>query len=66
MIEPGPLLLSVTYDRPMKAGSYSFAGDPALAPEDCGMPEQSEDGRTYSMRCTVSAGRQYEILVQPR
>ena len=45
----------------MQAGSYSFAGDPALAPEDCGMPEQSNDGRTYSMHCTVSPGRPYEI-----
>ena len=60
-IEPGPLLLSVTYDRVMQAGSYSFAGDPALAPEDCGIPEQSNDGCTYSMRCTVSRGREYEI-----
>jgi DNA-binding CsgD family transcriptional regulator len=60
-IKPGTLLLSVTYDRAMQPGSYSFAGNPQLAPENCAKPEQSKDGRTYSMRCTVSAGRQYEM-----
>jgi DNA-binding CsgD family transcriptional regulator len=60
-IKPGPLLLSVTFDRPMQPGSYSFAGDPKMAPENCGNPEQSRDGRTYSMHCTVSPGRTYEI-----
>jgi DNA-binding CsgD family transcriptional regulator len=60
-IEPGPFVLSVTYDRPMQAGSYSFAGPRELAPEGCGTPELSADGRTYSMRCSASPGRNYEM-----
>jgi DNA-binding CsgD family transcriptional regulator len=60
-IAPGAFVLSVTYDQPMQPGSYSFAGPRELAPEACGPAEQSKDGRTYSMRCNASPGRQYEI-----
>jgi hypothetical protein len=60
-IKPGPFVLSVTYDRPMQAGSYSFAGPRELAPESCGKPELSKDQRTYSMRCNASPGRDYEV-----
>ena len=60
-IDPGPFTLSVTYDQAMQPGSYSFAGPRDLAPEACGTPELSKDGRTYSMRCNASPGRAYEI-----
>jgi hypothetical protein len=60
-IDRGPFVVSVTYDRPMQPGSYSFAGPQELAPEACGTPELSTDGRTYSMRCNASAGRMYEL-----
>jgi hypothetical protein len=60
-LKPGPFVVSVTFDRAMQPGSYSFAGPRDLAPEACGTPELSKDGRTYSMRCNASPGRQYEI-----
>lgn len=60
-IKPGPFVLSVTYDRPMQPGSYSFAGPRDLAPEACGAPELSKDRRTYSMHCQASPGREYEV-----
>jgi hypothetical protein len=63
VVRPGPLKLSVTFDRPMQAGSFSFVQkDPATYP-DCGrnMPSQSKDGRTFTLACNVKSGRSYEI-----
>ncbi|TMJ18589.1 MAG: hypothetical protein E6G92_01725 [Alphaproteobacteria bacterium] len=62
-IAPGPFELSVTFDRPMQAGSYSFV---QVAPEsypDCGSsrPAQSRDGRTFTLRCAAVSGRSYEV-----
>jgi hypothetical protein len=63
MVAPGALNLSVTYDRPMRPGNFSFVQkDPATYP-DCGhsLPAQSQDGRTFTMSCTVEPGRSYEV-----
>ena len=63
VVAPGRLNLSVTFDRPMRAGNFSFVQkDPATYP-DCGrnMPVQSADGRTFTLTCTVDPGRSYEV-----
>lgn len=63
VVPAGPLTLTVTFDRPMHAGSYSFVQkDPATYPE-CGdnRPNQSRDGRTFTLHCMVQPGRRYEI-----
>ena len=63
VVAPGPLELSVTFDRPMRPGSFSFVQkDPRTYP-DCGrnMPLQSKDGRTFTLACTLEPGRSYEI-----
>ncbi len=61
-IEPGPFLLSVTFDRPMQAGSFSFVQKSAETWPVCrSLPEQSGDGRTFTLRCTAEAGGDYEV-----
>lgn len=61
-ISPGPFDLTVTFDRPMLKGSYSFV---QISPEtfpDCRPGAQmSSDRRSYTMRCTAAAGRDYEV-----
>lgn len=62
MITPGPLLLSVTFDRPMRAGNFSFVQvSPETFPDCDRKPAQSADRRTFSMRCTARAGVRYEV-----
>lgn len=59
----GPLLLSVTFDRPMRPGNYSFVQiDPRTYPQ-CGdnHPRQSPDGRTFTLRCMVQPHHVYEL-----
>lgn len=62
-VEPGPLMLKVTFDRPMLPGSYSFVQTSAETYPQCGanVPQMSQDRRTFSLRCTIVAGRSYEI-----
>jgi hypothetical protein len=63
VIAPGSLKLSVTFDRAMRQGNFSFVQkDPATYPH-CGrnIPVQSKDGLTFTLECTVEAGRSYEI-----
>lgn len=62
-IRPGPFVLSVTFDRPMRAGNYSFVQVSAETYPDCGgsRPTQSSDGRTFTLRCTARPGRRYEV-----
>ncbi|WP_174284882.1 helix-turn-helix transcriptional regulator [Sphingomonas bacterium] len=61
-IAPGPFLLSVTYDRPMRGGSYSFVQSSADSYPACSnRPTQSADGRTFMMRCTAAPGRTYHV-----
>lgn len=63
VITPGRLKLSVTFDRPMLSGNYSFVRkDVATFPKcDSGVPEQSADGRTFTLSCKVEPGRYYEV-----
>ena len=62
-VAPGPLTLRVTFDRPMRRGSYSFVQTSADTYPDCGAnaPELSRDRRTFTLRCKVGPGRAYEI-----
>jgi hypothetical protein len=63
VIAPGPLKLSVTFDRPMRPGNYSFVQKSTATYPNCGsnVPEQSPDGRTFTLACTVAPGRDYEV-----
>jgi DNA-binding CsgD family transcriptional regulator len=61
-IRPGPLLLSVSYDQPMREGSFSYTRtSPETYPDCATKPDLSRDGRTFTLRCTAVAGRRYEI-----
>ncbi|MEG3091802.1 LuxR C-terminal-related transcriptional regulator [Sphingomonas sp. PB1R3] len=63
VVPAGPLVLTVTFDRPMRPGSYSFVQASGDSYPDCGgaAPVQSQDGRSFSLRCRVEAGRAYEV-----
>jgi hypothetical protein len=63
IVAPGPLILSVTFDRPMRPRSYSFVQRSPETYPDCGSnrPVQSADGRTFTLRCEVQPGRRYEL-----
>jgi DNA-binding CsgD family transcriptional regulator len=62
-IDAGALRLRVTFDRPMRAQSYSFVRKDAATYPECGAnkPEQSPDGRSFTLTCRVQAGSRYEI-----
>ena len=63
VVAPGPLILRVTFDRPMRPGSYSFVQVSGDTYPECGtnLPEMSSDRRTFTLHCTVREGRSYEI-----
>jgi DNA-binding CsgD family transcriptional regulator len=62
VIAPGPFTLSVTFDQPMRAGSYSFVQKAAETYPQCpGRPVLSRDRRTYALQCIAFPGRRYEI-----
>jgi DNA-binding CsgD family transcriptional regulator len=60
VLQPGPLRVSVAFDRPMAPGSYSFvrSGEGAY-PECAGQPQLSADGRTYTVDCAANAPGRY-------
>jgi DNA-binding CsgD family transcriptional regulator len=61
-IAPGPFHLTVTFDRPMTDGSYSYTRTSPETYPDCALPPAlSRDARTFTMRCTAVAGHRYEI-----
>lgn len=62
MIRPGPFVLSVTFDRPMRRDGFSFATGPERRFPNCeGTPSVSPDGRTFALRCTAQPGQRYVI-----
>ncbi len=62
VIPAGPFTLSVTYDQPMRARSFSFVQASRENYPVCdNQPAQSLDGRSFTMRCTADSGRAYEI-----
>ncbi len=62
-IPAGPFTLSVTFDRPMRADSYSFVQVSADSFPQCekAPPQVSADRRRFSLRCTAQAGKRYEV-----
>ncbi|MBO9545531.1 hypothetical protein [Caulobacter sp.] len=60
-IAAGKIQIKVTFDQPMRA-SWSFVmRDPASYPDCAKTPVQSADGRTFTLDCTVEAGKDYWI-----
>ena len=61
-IKPGPYKLTVRFDRPMAPDSFSFVQvDRATYPECSGKPEQSTDGKSYTLNCIARAGKRHEL-----
>lgn len=62
-VPAGPVTISVTFDRPMRAKGYSFVRIDGADYPDCGdaTPVQSADWRTFTLRCRVEAGKRYKI-----
>lgn len=62
VVVPGPFILRVTFDRPMRAGNHSFVQTSAdTYPECSGQPAMTPDRRTFTLRCIVRPGRSYEV-----
>lgn len=62
IIAPGPFDLTVTFDRAMLEGSYSFVQvSPETFPDCTPGATLSADGMSYTMLCTATAGREYEV-----
>ncbi len=61
VVPAGPLALSVTFDQPMQAGWSFVTRDPAAFPACAPKPVQSKDRRSFTLSCTVQAGRRYEV-----
>ncbi len=62
LVAPGALTLSVTFDQPMANGSFSFVQKARDSFPECAFPAQlSHDRRTFTVRCNVEPGRNYEI-----
>jgi methionine-rich copper-binding protein CopC len=62
VVPAGPVTLSVTFDVPMQADSYSFVrADDAAFPDCPGKPRQSADKLTYSWDCTLKPGTAYRV-----
>lgn len=55
VVDPGPLKLTVTFDKPMKAGGWSFVTSGEGAFPDCGKtPVQSADKRSFTLTCDLA------------
>lgn len=62
VVDASSRIISVTFDRPMLPGSFSFCRASAETyPNIEGDPVQSPDGCTYSIPCTLQAGREYAV-----
>ncbi|WP_205685440.1 LuxR C-terminal-related transcriptional regulator [Caulobacter zeae] len=61
VVRAGRLALTVTFDQPMQAGWSFIARDPAAYPDCAPTPTQSLDRRSFTLLCTVEAGRGYEV-----
>jgi DNA-binding CsgD family transcriptional regulator len=61
-IPAGKIVIKVTFDQPMQPKSFSFVmRDRESFPKCAATPNQSADGKTYSLDCTVQAGKTYWI-----
>jgi len=67
VIAPGFFTLSVTFDKPMADGSFSYVQKAHGTFPDCGFPARlSDDKRTFAVRCSVLPSRNYEIWFNSR
>jgi methionine-rich copper-binding protein CopC len=61
-IAPGPFVLRVTFDRPMRTGSYSFVTiDDGSYPDCAKTPRQSADRKTFTLDCAAAPGGVYAV-----
>lgn len=60
-VPAGRLDLTVTFDKPMQAGWSFVMRDPATFPDCDAKPVQSKDRRSFTLTCTLHAGRRYEL-----
>jgi DNA-binding CsgD family transcriptional regulator len=61
-IPAGKIAVKVTFDQPMRASwSFVVARDRASFPNCDAKPVQSKDGRSFTLACTVEAGKDYWI-----
>jgi DNA-binding CsgD family transcriptional regulator len=61
-VPAGAILIKVTFDQPMRdSASFVIARDRAGFPECAPRPKQSKDGRTFTLACTLKAGKDYWI-----
>ena len=61
-VHPGKLKLAVTFDKPMRSGSYSFVEEKrGMFPECASRPAQSANKRTFKLECLVKPARRYEV-----
>lgn len=62
IVPAGTITLKVTFDRPMQPKSFSFVmRDRESFPNCQPQPTQSPDGKSFSLDCTVQAGRTYWV-----
>jgi hypothetical protein len=62
VVPPGPLTLAISFDQPMVDGSFSYVQKAVETFPECAFPAHlSYDKRTFTVRCTVQPGRDYEI-----
>lgn len=61
-VAPGRTDVVVTFDQPMARNSFSFVQRSNDSFPDCAkVPQQSTDGRTFTLRCRTVAGRSYAV-----
>lgn len=61
-IAPGRLVISVTFDQPMRRNSYSFVETGQGRYPDCDRtPRQSADRRSFTLNCRIEPGQSYAI-----
>ncbi|PXA94367.1 hypothetical protein DMC18_06555 [Caulobacter sp. D5] len=61
VVPAGSISLTVTFDQPKQAGWSFITRDPATFPACAPKPVQSRDRRSFTLSCTVQAGRSYEV-----
>jgi Domain of unknown function (DUF4932) len=60
-VAPGPFVIVLRFDRPMRRGTYSVTGAKEDVPAGLALGAVSEDARTWEFRGTAEPGRTYRI-----
>lgn len=62
VIEPGPFILRIRFDQPMRDRSWSIVQVSRQSFPECrATPNISRDGRTFTVQCRAEAARSYEL-----